>query len=121
MRFSLDLDHLVLSERTTPDKPLQELPGLRWETGVVGTDRVTDNSIYRKLYVDNQLVDTGPAVQMPKSYTPPRFGQAATNFRGVPLTRFRAPLSKQDQVLPFKGRVDDFRMLNESGAPVRAP
>jgi hypothetical protein len=70
-----------------------------------------------KLYVDGNLAGTAAGVQMPQSYTPPRFGQSARNYQGLPMTRFRAPLSKKDSVLPFRGRVDELRMLNEVEVP----
>lgn len=70
-----------------------------------------------KLYVNDQLVGTAPGVRMPKSYTPPRLGQPAANRTGAPLTRFMRPLVKGERAAPFKGRLDDFLMLNAAERP----
>jgi hypothetical protein len=66
-----------------------------------------------KLYVNKKLAGSAPGVRMPRGFTPPRAGQPATNWRGVPVTRFRDKLDKKERVAPFEGRLDDFLMVND--------
>jgi hypothetical protein len=70
-----------------------------------------------RLYINGRLAGAVPGVQMPKCYTPPRLGQPVSNWRGVPMTRFVRALAKKESVAGFRGRFDDFLMVNEAVKP----
>lgn len=74
------------------------------------TDTVQADKMH--LYVDGQWVGNAPAARIPRQYIVPRVGRAHIN--GKLLTLFHDG-GKEAQ--PFRGRIDDFRLVNAAETP----
>lgn len=68
---------------------------------------VQDEKLY--LYLDGELVDTGPGVRVPRHFAVPRIGGA--KMRGRWMTRFH---DGEKKAASFRGRMDQFLLKNSA-------